>query len=75
MLHAVQAQEQRRLMRQEHVIEGALLAKQVLQATKAKIEVKRRITHLASIVAKWVIHRSDVGENRTQSAINLDMKL
>ena len=51
---------------------------EVVKSAKAKTKVKRKITHLVSIVAKWVTHRSDVGEDQTQSAtsaISLDMKL
>jgi len=46
--------------------------------TKVKVRVKIKITHLVTIVAKWVTHHSNAGEDQTQSAANaisLDMKL
>jgi hypothetical protein len=48
------------------------------QTVKAKTEVKRKFIPLASTVASVVTHRSNVGEDQTQSAasaISLDMKL
>ena len=53
-------------------------AAKIVQTTKTKVRVKRKITHLVSIAEKWVTHHSSVGEDQMQSAlsaINLDTKL
>ncbi|XP_006598394.1 uncharacterized protein [Glycine max] len=88
VLHALQAQEQRRLMRQDRVVEGVLPAKhhevdeskkrffsrrinqqaaKIVQTTKTKVRIKRKIIHLVSIVTKKVMHLSDVGGDQMQN--------
>ncbi|XP_022953935.1 uncharacterized protein LOC111456343 [Cucurbita moschata] len=77
LLNALQAQEQRRSMRQEGVIEGALLVKHQ-DSRRQKEEVSKNPIHLAAIVRRKVIHHTSVGEDLTPSApnaINLDMQL
>jgi len=44
------AQEQQRLMREDRVVEGALPGQNSQQTTKTKARVRRKITHLVSIV-------------------------
>ncbi|XP_022928014.1 uncharacterized protein LOC111434919 [Cucurbita moschata] len=78
LLNALQAQEQRRSMRQQGVIEGALLVKHQNSSRRQKKEVSKNPIHLAAIVRRKVIHHTSVGEDLTPSApnaINLDMKL
>jgi len=89
VLHALQAQEQRRLMRQDQVVEGALPAKhhsgkknfkkhKQKKTLHTKARAKRKITHLVSTAKNWVIHHSGVGKDQMQNAtsvISLDMKL
>lgn len=80
-LHALQDQEQRRLMRQDHAVEGALPAKHHVVGSNAsnqsKYKGKRKKFLLVSIVENWVIRHSDVGKDQMQNAtstISLDMK-
>lgn len=81
VLHALQDQEQRRLMRQDHAVEGALPAKHHVVGSNAsnqsKYKGKRKKFLLVSIVENWVIRHSDVGKDQMQNAtstISLDMK-
>ena len=66
-------------MRQEGVIEGALLVKHQESRYKNNRNFKNQLfIHLAAIVRRKVIHNTSVGEDLTPStpnAINLDMKL
>ncbi|XP_019225002.1 PREDICTED: uncharacterized protein LOC109206621 [Nicotiana attenuata] len=69
------AQEQRRLMRQDGMVEGALAAN---HKTQSKGNNVKKITRLVSTVAKKVIHHSNIGRGQMQSAkfaTNLVMKL
>jgi hypothetical protein len=82
VIHALQAQEQRRLMRQDRMVEGALAAKsqqsnsmkiiqqvvKMLQIITAKERVRRKVTHLVNTAEKWVTHHLNVGEGQMQSA-------
>ncbi|XP_014617066.1 uncharacterized protein [Glycine max] len=85
VLHALQAQEQRRLMRQDRVVEGTLPAKHHEVDERKKDFFKRnqpatsensannqgkdkkKIIHLVSIVAKKVMHLSDVKGDQMQN--------
>ena len=89
LLNALQAQEQHRLMRQDHIVEGALPAKHQEYGKykkkyfkkyqiKARVEIKKEAIHLVSIVAEQVIHHSNAGRGQKQSVtsvISLDTKL
>ncbi|RDX99015.1 hypothetical protein CR513_18003, partial [Mucuna pruriens] len=84
VLHALQAQEQRRLMRKDHVVEGALPAKHHNKYFKKNKPIKgknsannqnkgkgqRKNYPFVSIAEKWVTHRSDVGKDQTQSVVS-----
>jgi len=74
VLHALQAQEQRRLMREDRAVEGAFLAKNSEDTTNNQNKGEGRKKNYPP----WVTHRSDVGSNQIRSAlsaIRLDMKL
>jgi len=52
-------------MREDHAVEGALLAKNNENTTKNQNKGKvRKFTHLVSIVKNWVTYRSDVGSDQ-----------
>jgi len=53
-------------------------AVKIVQTTKTKVRVKRKIIHLVSIAENWVTHHTNVGDDQAQSAasaISLDTKL
>jgi len=42
-------------------------AAKIVQTTKTKVRIKRKIIHLVSIVAKKVMHLSDVGGDQKKN--------
>ncbi|XP_022930202.1 uncharacterized protein LOC111436718 [Cucurbita moschata] len=70
LLNALQSQEQRRSMRQEGVIEGALPIKHQDNNRRQKEEVSKNHIHLAAIVRRKVIHHTSVEEDLTPNAPN-----